>query len=50
MKKFDCHTHIINKYLSEQYFSKTCGYAISVQMLSKFRINAPPDSSYSAYI
>lgn len=47
MRKIDCHTHIFNKDLCEQYFSKTNGYALTMQMLSKFRINAPPDEFYS---
>ena len=36
MKKIDCHTHIINEKIRDEYFSKTDGYAIVMQFLPKF--------------
>ncbi len=45
MKKIDCRMQILSLDLYEQYFSKTNGYLITMQLLCKFRINAPPTVS-----
>lgn len=32
MKKIDCHTHIVNREIRDEYFSRTDGYALVMQM------------------
>ena len=39
-RKIDCHTHIVTPAICEEYFSRTNGYAVTMQFLSRFR--APP--------
>ena len=38
-KKIDCHTHIIRKEFADEYFSKTTGYALVMQMPSSIMQN-----------
>lgn len=45
MKKIDCHTHIINEKIRDEYFSKTDGYAIVMQFLPKFCNDEIKDNS-----
>lgn len=33
-KKIDCHTHIYNEQIRAEYFSRTSGYAIVMQLQS----------------
>lgn len=44
-KKIDCHTHIINSQIRDEYFSHTDGYAIVMQFLDKFRGQIGNDDS-----
>ena len=44
--KIDCHTHIINKNIRDEYFLKTDGYAVVMQFLDVFTENGFPDNSY----
>ncbi|MBQ1935623.1 MAG: amidohydrolase [Clostridia bacterium] len=43
--KIDCHTHLVNPAIRDEYFSKTDGYALVMAFLEKFEDFAPPDSS-----
>lgn len=44
-RKIDCHTHIVNPQIREEYFSRTGGYAIVMQFLEKFSAVAGADAS-----
>lgn len=46
MKKIDCHTHIVNEHIKEEYFLRTNGYAIVMQFLEKFSDKIGPDDSF----
>ena len=37
MKKIDCHCHIVNTKIMDEYFSRTDSYAIVMQFLDKFK-------------
>lgn len=39
MKKIDCHTHIVNREICEQYFSRTDGYALVMEFIDKFHVD-----------
>ena len=45
-RKIDCHTHIVTPAIREEYFSRTDGFAITMQFLSRFR--APPATDETA--
>ncbi|MBP3692222.1 MAG: amidohydrolase [Clostridia bacterium] len=45
--KIDCHTHIVNDGIKNEYFAKTYGYAIALGFISEFHANAPPYTAYS---
>lgn len=47
VKKIDCHTHIVNNMIKDEYFSKTDGYAIVMQFLDKFASCGVEDNSYN---
>ena len=44
-KKIDCHTHIVNDKIAEEYFYKTHGYAVVMDFIDKFSGNAPPTTA-----
>lgn len=44
--RIDCHTHLVNDPIREDYFSKTDGYAIVMQFIDAFTANAPPNDAY----
>lgn len=44
-KKIDCHTHIINEQIKNEYFSRTDGVAIVMQLLDKFQSGSLRDDS-----
>ena len=46
-KKIDCHTHIVNDEIAEQYFSATSGFAVVMDFIEKFGGNAPPTTAFS---
>ncbi len=46
MKKIDCHTHIVNSSIRDEYFSRTDGYAIIMEFLPKFATSEMPDCSF----
>ena len=43
-KRIDCHTHIVNAEIKDEYFLRTDGYAIVMQFLPKFRKIVEDDS------
>lgn len=43
--KIDCHTHIVNRQIADEYFSRTDGYAIVMQFPDKFRGQIGDDDS-----
>jgi len=45
--KIDCHTHIVNNQIKDEYFSKTDGYAIVLQFLGKFETSGLKDDSFN---
>ncbi len=45
-RKIDCHTHIVNTEIRDEYFARTDGYAIVMEFLPMFRVKAPPDHSW----
>ncbi len=45
-KKIDCHTHIVNSEIKNEYFSRTDGYAIIMEFLPKFETAELPDCSF----
>lgn len=45
MKKIDCHTHIVNRAICDEYFRRTDSYALVMEFLPKFRTSALPDIS-----
>lgn len=45
MKKIDCHTHIVNPAICQEYFSRTDGYALVMEFLPKFCTEQIPDVS-----
>lgn len=45
-KKIDCHTHIVNAQIRDEYFSRTNGYAIVMQFLEKFSGEIGTDDSF----
>ena len=47
VNKIDCHTHIVNKQIRDEYFSRTDGYAIVMQFLDKFAEYGFSDDSYN---
>lgn len=46
MLKIDCHTHIVNETIRDEYFAQTDGYAIVLEFLPKFRIPPVYDDSW----
>lgn len=45
-QKIDCHTHLVNDKIKQNYFSLTGGYAVVMQFINAFTANAPPDESF----
>lgn len=45
MKKIDCHTHIVNHAICEEYFRRTDSYALVMEFLPQFRTETLPDVS-----
>lgn len=46
MKKIDCHTHIVNKKIRDEYFAATDGYAIIMQFLNSFKVEGAEDDAF----
>lgn len=46
MLKIDCHTHIVNEAIRDQYFAQTTGYAIVLEFLPGFRSASLPDNAW----
>ncbi len=46
IKKIDCHTHIINQTIRDEYFAGTDSYAIIMEFLPKFTSDEICDSSF----
>ncbi len=44
--KIDCHTHIVNDSIKNEYFAKTFGYAVVLDFISEFNSNAPPSTAF----
>ncbi len=45
-RKIDCHCHIVNEAIRQDYFSKTNGYAVVMEFIEPFRANAPPHDAF----
>ena len=39
LKKIDCHTHIVNRDICQEYFARTDSYAITMEFLEKFEVD-----------
>ena len=47
MKKIDCHTHIVNSKIRDEYFATTDGYALIMEFLPKFEGGGIVDDSFA---
>lgn len=47
MRKIDCHCHIVNRKIRDQYFDRTQNYAIVMQFLDKFRVDGMENDVYN---
>ena len=45
-KRIDCHTHIVNEQIKNEYFARTEGHAIVMEFLDRFVIKGLEDASY----